>query len=177
MSDSDRESVPTRVRPYYDALVGLTDPVCNAHLTDEYAQLCRRLAAALCRKRPSPVTSGRIESWACGIANAIGWVNFLTDSSQTPHMRTADLCAAFGVSAATGAAKSAEIRRLFKMRRMDPAWYRPSKLDDNFMAWTISVNGLIIDARDAPREIQEEAARRGLIPYLPPGPAIDQEPS
>ena len=58
MSDADRESVPIRLRPYYDALVSRTDAVCNAHLTDEYAQLCRRLAAALCRKRPSPVTSG-----------------------------------------------------------------------------------------------------------------------
>jgi hypothetical protein len=86
----------------------------------------------------------------------------------------ADLCAHFGVSAATGAAKSAEIRRLFKMRRMDPTWFRPSKLDDYFMAWTITVNGYIIDARDAPCEIQEEAARRGLIPYLPPDPAAEQ---
>ena len=165
------------MRPYYDALTSRTDAVCNAHLSDEYAQLCQRLAAALCRKRPSPVTSGRIESWACGIAYTIGWVNFLTDPSQTPHMRMADLCAHFGVSAGTGAAKSAEIRRMFKMRRMDPAWYRPSKLDDNFMAWTITVNGYIVDARDAPREIQEEAARRGLIPYLPPGPAAEQESS
>jgi hypothetical protein len=91
-------------------------------------------------------------------------------------MRMIDLCALFGVSAGTGAAKSAEIRRLLKIRQMDPAWYRPSKLADNFMAWTISVNGYIIDARYAPREIQEEAVRRGLIPYLPPSPATEQEP-
>lgn len=35
------------------------------------------------------------------------------------------------------------------------------------MAWLIQVNGLIVDARHASREIQEEAFRRGLIPYLP----------
>jgi hypothetical protein len=35
------------------------------------------------------------------------------------------------------------------------------------MAWFIQVNGLIVDARRAPREIQEEAFRQGLIPYLP----------
>jgi hypothetical protein len=29
------------------------------------------------------------------------------------------------------------------------------------------VNGLIIDARSAPRFIQEEAYRKGLIPYIP----------
>jgi hypothetical protein len=31
----------------------------------------------------------------------------------------------------------------------------------------ITVDGFIIDARYAPREIQEEALRKGLIPYLP----------
>ncbi|HEV2122682.1 MAG TPA: hypothetical protein VGW38_07905 [Chloroflexota bacterium] len=35
----------------------------------------------------------------------------------------------------------------------------------------ISVNGLIFDARYAPSEIQQEALRRGLIPYLPPPPS------
>ena len=31
----------------------------------------------------------------------------------------------------------------------------------------IQVNGLIADARHLPREIQEEAFRKGLIPYIP----------
>ncbi len=35
------------------------------------------------------------------------------------------------------------------------------------MVWLIQVNGLIVDARQVSREIQEEAFRRGLIPYLP----------
>ena len=170
MSDADRDSVPARMRPYYDDLVRRTDAVCREHLDDDYAQLCRRMAAALCRKRPSPVTRGRIDSWACGIAYAIGSVNFLGDRTQTPHMRLADLCGLFGVSPATGAAKAAEIRRLFKLRPMDPRWYRPSRLDDNLLAWLISVDGLPVDARHAPREIQEEALRLGLIPYLPEQP-------
>ena len=35
------------------------------------------------------------------------------------------------------------------------------------MAWMIQVNGLIADARQLPREIQEAAFRKGLIPYIP----------
>lgn len=35
------------------------------------------------------------------------------------------------------------------------------------MAWIISVNGLVLDARAAPREVQEIAFQKGLIPYLP----------
>jgi hypothetical protein len=31
----------------------------------------------------------------------------------------------------------------------------------------IQVNGLIVDARHLPRDIQEEAYRKGLIPYIP----------
>jgi hypothetical protein len=176
MLDPERESIPTRLRPIYDGLVSRTGAVCREHLDDEYAQLCRRLAAALCRKRPSPVTRGRIDSWACGIAYAIGSVNFLSDKSQTPHATMAELCAFFGVSPSTGAAKAAELRRIFRMHPMDPAWCLPSKLDDNPLAWFITVNGFPIDARHAPREVQEEALRLGLIPYMP-GRRTDPEGS
>jgi hypothetical protein len=42
----------------YDALVALTDGFCRDHLNDEYHDLARAMAAALCRKRPSPLVSG-----------------------------------------------------------------------------------------------------------------------
>ena len=35
------------------------------------------------------------------------------------------------------------------------------------MAWMIEFNGFILDARYLKREIQEEAFRKGLIPYIP----------
>jgi hypothetical protein len=31
----------------------------------------------------------------------------------------------------------------------------------------ISLNGFIVDARELPRHIQEEAAEKGIIPYFP----------
>jgi len=167
MAEGETTTIPRAMRPHYEALVQLTDAVCRAHLTEEYAQLCRRLAAALCRRRPSPVTRGRLATWACGIVYAIGAVNFLFDKTQAPHLTAGELCARFGVSVSTGGNKAGEIRRLFRMSPMDPAWCLPSKLDDNPLAWLISVNGLIVDARHAPRAIQEEAVRCGLIPYLP----------
>ena len=42
------------------------------------------------------------------------------------------------------------------------------------MVWMISVNGFLIDARYAPADIQAEAYRRGLIPYIP-GKAREDE--
>ncbi len=167
LENRERQSVPTRMRPHFDAIVAQTDAVCSQHLTDEYADLCQRLTAALCRKRPSPVISGRVETWACGIAYAIGSVNFLFDRSQTPHLTAGELCALFGVSTRTGAARASEIRKAFGMYQMDPAWCLPSLIDDNPMVWMISVNGFYVDARRASREVQEEALRLGLIPYLP----------
>lgn len=161
------ESVPNEMRATYDAIVALTDKVCQEHLNDEYAALCRRLAAALARKRPSPITRGKPEVWACGIAYAIGMVNFLFDKTQKPYIRADELCKAFGVNQSTGGNKSQVIRKMFDMMQMDPRWTVPSMMDKNPLAWMISVNGFMIDARYAPREVQEIAFRKGLIPYIP----------
>ena len=161
------EKAPKSMQETFDAIVTLTDEVCKKHLNEEYAQLARQATAALCRKRPSPLASGRTNSWACGIVYALGFVNFLFDKDQSPYMSAADLCAAFGVAKGTGAAKSKEVRDALNMIQMDPNWYLPSRMDDNIMAWMIVVNGLILDARDLPLEIQEVAYQKGLIPYVP----------
>jgi hypothetical protein len=121
----------------------------------------------LARKRPSPLASGKPESWACAIVRVIGWVNFLDDRNQPIHMKLTAIDPAFGISQATGQAKSKAIRDLLKIRPFDPEWTLPSQMDQNPMAWMIEVNGLILDARHLRREIQEEAFRRGLIPYVP----------
>jgi hypothetical protein len=165
------ESVPEQMQATYREIVALTDEVCRDHLNDEYAQLCREMAATLARKRPSPLVGGKPRTWACGIAYTIGMVNFLFDRSQTPHMRADDLCAACGLSSSSGSAKSKEIRHILKVRgQFDPDWTLPSRMADNPMAWLLTVNGLVVDVRYMPREVQEEAYRRGLIPYLPDKP-------
>ncbi len=167
MPKGHSEGVPKAMQPVYDAVIQLTDAFCKEHLNDEYADLCRRLTAALARKRPSPLARGRLEVWACGIVYALGSVNFLFDRTQTPYMRADDLCAEFGVSQSSGASKAKLIRDMFGMIQMDPHWCLPSQLERNPLAWMIQVNGLIVDARRVPREIQEEAYRLKLIPYIP----------
>ena len=54
-----------------------------------------------------------------------------------------------------------------KMNYFDTKWTLPSRMESNPLVWMIPVNGLVIDVRHCPREIQEEAYRKGLIPYLP----------
>jgi hypothetical protein len=150
-----------------EVIAGLVDAFCREHLNDEYTDLCRRLTEKLARKRPSPLVSGKPNSWACAIVRTIGWVNFLDDSTQTPHMKLTAIDKAFSVGESTGQGKSMLIRKMFKIRPMDPKWSLPSRIDQNSMAWTIQVNGFLVDARILKREIQEEALRKGLIPYIP----------
>jgi Domain of unknown function (DUF6398) len=160
-------SVPNSVKPRFDAVVGITDAVCRTHLTEEYATLARDLAAALARKRPSPLMQGRPDTWACGVTYTIGAVNFLFDPAQTPHLNSRELCTLFGVSQSACAAKTREIRRIFDIVQLDPRWCLPSKLADNPLVWLIPVNGMVVDIRMMPRELQEEAHRLGLIPFVP----------
>ena len=117
----------------------------------------RQATAALCRTRPSPLLTGRVNTWACGIVYALGFVNSLIDNTQDPHMSAANLCAAFGVAKSTGGSKSKTVRDALKMAPMNPNWYRPSKLDENPSAWMIMVDGWVVDARMLPLEIQELA--------------------
>jgi hypothetical protein len=161
------ENVPKAMQEKYQAIVEITDKFSMENLNDEYAQLIRYAVAALCRKRPSPVETGKASTWACGATHAIGMVNFLFDKSQTPHISAKELYKGFGVGESTGNAKSKAVRTLLGMSLMDPNWSLPSKLQSNPMAWLLTVNGMIVDIRTMPREVQEIAFEKGLIPYIP----------
>ena len=166
-SRSSRGALPKIVTPAFDEIVGLIDGVCGSHLTDEYAMVARELAAALARKRPSPLPRGHRRTWACGITYTIGSVNCLFDPTQQPHLRSRDLCTLFEVSQSASAAKSREIMRLFDIVPLDPRWSLPSRLAENPLVWMMTVNGVIVDMRMMPRDLQEQAYERGLIPFVP----------
>src|SRR5437899_13061725 len=74
---STSEKVPKQMQDTFNAIVALTETCCTAHLDEEYAQLARQATAVLCRQRPSPLATGHLKTWACGIVYALGFVNFL----------------------------------------------------------------------------------------------------
>jgi hypothetical protein len=150
----------------YAAVIAVTDAFCRARLNEEYGDMARRMAAALARKRPSPLAGGRINTWACGIVYALGQVNFLFDKSQTPHMRADELCAGFGLAPNTGNTAAKKVRTALKVDLYDPQWTLPSLVDSHPTLWLILVDGFLRDARSLPREIQEVAYQKGLIPYI-----------
>jgi hypothetical protein len=164
---SKEPPIPATARTAYDAIVGLTDAFGREHLDEEYGAMCRRLAGALARKRPSPLPSGKPESWACGVVRTVGWINFLDDRSRKPHLKLTAIDKAFGVAESTGQGKSKAIRTMLKIRQFDRRWTLLSRMDDTPMAWMVEVNGFVLDARFLKREFQEEAFQKGLIPYIP----------
>ena len=161
------ETVPEAMKSRYDEIVAATDAFCKEHLNAEYAQVCRQMAATLARKRPSPLLGGRPNTWAAAIVHTVGSVNFLFDKTQDPHMRADDLAALFGLSKSTVGNKSKQIKDILDISIFDTNWTLPSRIDNNPVAWMVSVNGFIVDARALPRPLQEEAYHKGLIPYLP----------
>jgi hypothetical protein len=161
------EKVPKAMQETFARIVGITDDFARRHLNEEYAQLARYATAALCRKRPSPLAKGQAKTWACGITHALGMVNFLFDPSQDPHMQASELYKGFGVSQSSGQAKSKAVRDLLDMSQFDPNWCLPSKIADNPLVWMVMVNGFVVDIRQMPLEVQQQAYEQGIIPYIP----------
>ena len=121
----------------------------------------------LCRKRQSPLLSGRAHTWAAGIVYAIGSNNFIFDKTQKLHLTASELVAPFGVSSSTASGKAAELKKMFKIDYFNIEWMLPEHIEDNPMIWMVKVNGFIVDVRDMPLDIQQQAFEKGIIPYIP----------
>ena len=63
--------------------------------------------------------------------------------------------------------KAKLVRDLLKIDQFSPEFQRADVIAANPAVWFIQVDGLIMDARQLPLEIQDEAFRLGIIPYVP----------
>jgi len=159
--------VPAALQDRFNAIAQATDAFCDQRLNGDYKRLVRLALAALSRKRPSPLLKGKDSAWAAGAVHALGMVNFLFDPSQTPHCKASDIQAYFGVGASTCSSRSKEMRDALGMGQLSPEWTLPGRLDKNPLVWMLQVNGLLVDVRYMPLEVQEIAFAQGLIPYVP----------
>lgn len=115
-------NVPKEMRPAYDQISALLIGFCRKYLNDEYEAMLLHALEKLCRKRPSPLKSGRSSTWAAGITWAVGSNNFLFDKSQLIHMSGKEVAAAYGVAPSTAANKASDIRKMLKISYFDPEW-------------------------------------------------------
>lgn len=167
MASRNTSDVPKKMQSVFEEITERTDAFCLEYLDQEYADVCRRITTALCRKRPSPVLNGRARTWAASIVYTAGQINFLSDPSMTPHMTTRELSEKSGVGTSTMQAKKKIIQDALDLFQLHPDYTVESMMDENPLVWMIEVNGLVIDVRMAPREIQEIAYEKGLIPCIP----------
>jgi hypothetical protein len=161
---ADPLRIPSAMRDRAQEVLNITDCACHEHLDDEYAQIARLLVTRLARKRLSPLARGDVRIWAAGVLYAVGQINFLFDPTQTPHLTAKQLAERLGVVQTTMANKAGLINRMLDIGMFEPDLTREAMLVQHPMAWIVEVDGMLIDARTLPPELQDEARRRGLIP-------------
>jgi hypothetical protein len=161
------KAIPKAMIARYMEIAEIIKGFCHDKLNDEYNDICLRALAKLCRKRPSPVASGKARTWACGIVYAIGSSNFIFDKSQPIHMTAAEISEGFGLSKSTAGNKAAEVGNLLNLSYFNTEFLLNALIDKNPAVWYLQVNGYLVDIRNMPRGAQEEAFRKGLIPYIP----------
>ena len=159
--------IPKEMQETYENIAKLIIDYSAEYLSEEYEELCLHALEKLCRKRPSPLKSGRSNTWAAGIVYAVGSNNFIFDKDQPIHLTAKELTAPFGVAVSTASSKAAIIKKMLKIAYFNAEWCLPSAVADNAMLWMVSIDGLPYDARMLPRDLQEICYEKGLIPYVP----------
>ena len=161
------QKIPQALAEKFASIIALSDAFCSKHLNDEYRGLIHRVIGSLARKRPSPLLKGKENVWAAAAIIAMGRTNFLDDPSQVPHCPTKTIYEWFGIAQSTASSRAKEIEDVLQMGPFSPTWTVPSRLADNPMVWMLQINGIVIDIRDAPKELQQLAYDKGMIPFIP----------
>jgi hypothetical protein len=141
-------------------LIEMTTRFCDEYLDEDYQQLCEKLIRKMSRKRNVPFLSGRIEIWAAAIVYAIGSINFLFDKSFQPYATPGDIRDYFGTSQSTTSQKAKVIRDMFKLGYWDKEFSTSHMMESSPFSNLVMVNGLIVDKRSLPPEVQELMRRK-----------------
>ena len=153
--------------PRFEEIVIRINEFCAQHDAFSFSVLCMDMTVSLCVQFPELLRKGKTEGWAGGIVHALAMVNLLSDPSFEPHIDTADIISFFGVSQGTIQSKSKQIRDMFGTFQMDPVWSLPELLLQNPILWTVPIDGLLMDVRQAPLKTQQKELELGLITMLP----------
>ena len=121
----------------------------------------------LSEKAKPPDERFRLKLGLCHYLCHVGSANFLFDKASKPYATGQDLANAFGISKSTAGSKAKQVRDWLKISYWNHQWTLPSNLADSPVAWMISFDGFLVDARHLPRDIQEAAYKKGLIPFVP----------
>lgn len=136
--------IPENIIQKRDEIIAILTPICNEHISAEYAQLAAEMAEVIASVKPeSPFAKARANSWAAGIVYALGKINFLFDPKQEPHLSATDLCKLFGVSQQTASGKANEIIEGLELVPLDPDWTIESLAENN--PWNMLMDSFMFD--------------------------------
>lgn len=106
----------------YDEILEKIKSFSSEYLNESYKNICIAAAETLFINNEEQLKKGKSFSWAVGIVHAIGSINNLFDSKETPYIKATDLYKAFGVSSSTGSNKSKEVKTLLDLSKENEQW-------------------------------------------------------
>src|SRR5271165_4306753 len=146
MEKSDR--IPESMHSKFASITSKTDPFFQRYLNDEYRQLVRqRLQHCAAKDHPHCYEEAKISGQRDLFMLSALQILFLTSRK---HL------------IATLPIFTRSLALLLALDRVSP-----SKFDINPLIWMLTVNGMMVDVRHLPIEVQEVAYQKGLIPYVP----------
>lgn len=113
----------------YDEIAELISQFCCECLNEEFLDVCLHVLKKLSRKRPSPLSTGKTGTWACGIVYAVASNNFVFDRSQSYYMAAQDIADMFGLSKSMAQTQGAKIKKLLNMTYFAPEYVIASLRD------------------------------------------------
>ncbi len=156
-----KEKLKERVSKITELATGF----CSKKLDEEYFKLVEKVIGKLSRKRPSPLLRGKEEIWSAAVVHAVGQVNFLYDKSFEPYVTLDELNEYFGTKKSSVGSKASEIRKMFKMDRLDNFDYMTDSQKENHPLFnSVMVDGFIVPISSLPEEYQQmvkDARKRG----------------
>ncbi|MCA9027416.1 MAG: plasmid pRiA4b ORF-3 family protein [Planctomycetaceae bacterium] len=156
--------VPEALQPRFREIAVVVDRFCNQHLDSGYRDVCRRLLTCFCQPATG-IERGKPASWAAGIVYEAGQLNFLTDPSSKPYIKSDEIAKGCGVSAATMHNKGTAIRETLDLRRYDLEFCIPNRLQDHPLSWIMELpDGIIVDIQHLPEEAKQQLSVAGKIP-------------
>lgn len=128
--------IPEKMQGIFDAAALPIQLFCQAYLDERYFERCMAALEKLCRKRPSPLLSGSLNTWSAGIVYFICAQNDRFVRGCHDRLDASVVAGAFGLSASAASAKAAQIRQLFHAKSYNERCW--DFLDDSSDPWKIT---------------------------------------
>jgi len=135
--DTKGANVPKAISARYMEIAEIIEGFCDDKMNDEYKEICLRALQKLCRKRPSPLITGKARTWACGIVYAIGSNNSIFDKSQPINMTADEISGWFELSKSTAGNKATEISKLLGLSYFNAEFSLHAIIDRSPFLWLL----------------------------------------